>query len=73
MDGAAFCSREESTTVVIGVSTCERCTTSETGGTGETRGFEVFGTSNPELLIAPFSPVPPVSLGYLVRGGMYAD
>jgi hypothetical protein len=35
MDGAALCSREENTTVVIGVSTCERCATSGKGGTGE--------------------------------------
>ena len=35
MDGAAFCSREETTTVVIGASTCERCATSGKGETGE--------------------------------------
>jgi hypothetical protein len=29
----------------------------ETGGTSETRGSEFFGTSNPELRIAPFSHV----------------
>ena len=32
---AAFRSREETTTVVIGASTCERCATSGKGGTGE--------------------------------------
>ena len=36
MDSAAFCSREESATVVIGVSTSERCTTSGKGVTGKT-------------------------------------
>ena len=40
-----------------------------TNGTGEGSRFEVFGTSNPELLVAPFSPIPPASLGYPAGSG----
>ncbi|TKS64265.1 MAG: hypothetical protein EWM73_00620 [Nitrospira sp.] len=50
---------------------------SETGGTGEGSKFKVFGTSNPELLIAPVTLGVPVerlrALADLFRSLLEAD
>ena len=74
IDGAAFCSREENASVVIGVNTCERCATSGKGGKGGKGGtgkmgmsqcvaFVVRSSENLELWTSNprVSPVPPVS------------